>query len=153
MTTLPKQEIGSPGFSDALDKRLKRIASLLAVQRTQARSKRLLLSLFQNFSRVFEERAVYLSQVPSATKTRTISWSDGYLEATADAINFYLERRFSVPPITFQECELIIGDPALTELFEQHGTRTAGSNATPEADAGGGADLSIAETREGAPTD
>jgi hypothetical protein len=146
----PKQEIGSQGFSDELDKRLDRIARLLAAQNTKGRSKRMLLSLFQNFARVAKEREVYVLQVPSATKTRTISWANGYLEATHDAINFYLERRFSVAALSFQECELVIARPALSELFE-HGTRTPKTDWNSEAITGGGAPLSVRETSQGTP--
>jgi hypothetical protein len=144
-----KNEVGSPGFTDHLHARIDKIALLLSAQHTKARSKRMLLSLFQAFARVKKERSVYQVQVPSVTKTRTLAWADGYLASTADAINLYLQKRWSLTPLAFEECELIVEDPAISQLLE-HGTRTAESDPNPDADAGGGAALSIAETREGA---
>jgi hypothetical protein len=118
-----KEEVGSDGFTDDLMRCVDRIARLLAAQHTQCKSKKFLLSLFMNFAKVKKERSVYLAQIPSSTKTRTVAWADGYLTATRDSINLYLEKRFSLAALTLEECEMIVDRNTLKHLFE-HGPNT-----------------------------
>lgn len=116
--TTSSPEVGSPGFTDAIDARLQKIVHLLLLQQTKARSKRMLVSLFQNFARVQRERETYAVQVPSATRTSTMSWAAGYLQASHDAINLYLQKRFAANTLTMEECELVVSEPELKALFD-----------------------------------
>lgn len=111
------QSVGNPGYTDTVQARQERIVGLLVNQQAKARSKRMLLTLFQNFAHVARERSGYSAHFGTA-HTKTKAWADGYLQATADAINFYLEKRWAVPPLSFSECEMIIADPELKEFFD-----------------------------------
>lgn len=122
------KEIGAPGSTDEIQKRIDKIAELLAVQHTKDRSKRMLISLFENFAKVKKERALYVSHAYSSARN-TLAWADGYLVATAEAINLYLEKRFSVGAVTLDEIDMIVDLETLKDLFT-HGTNPSQNHKT-----------------------
>jgi hypothetical protein len=112
---MKKQEVGSEGYTDLTDKRMDKIAELIAIQKTQSRSKRMLIVLFENLARVKAERERYTREA-GAAGMRSLAWADGYLTGTLEAINYYLDRRFGVSAITLQEAEMIVERPDFTHL-------------------------------------
>lgn len=98
--------------------RMDKIADLLIEQSENKRSRGVLLKLFQAYHSVKSERERYHNQIGDYA-TKTISWADGYLNATFTAIDSYLQARFKVFGVTPYECEVISARPSLAKLFHE----------------------------------
>jgi hypothetical protein len=96
--------------------RMERISDLLLEQSENKRSRGVLLRLCRSFAKVKGERERYHRQ---ANGELTLRWADGYLSATASAIDLYLEARFKIFHTSQIELEQIVARDQLSKLFHE----------------------------------